>query len=85
MGGLSLSKLVLLAVIVAIVWYGLKYLERVETIRRALREELRRRQGAAPRQPPIKAEDLIKCATCGTYVAARGAAPCGRADCPWRR
>ena len=29
-----------------------------------------------------KAEDLVQCPKCGAYVAARGAGPCGRGDCP---
>ncbi len=86
MFGLSLGKSLLLVLLVVIVWYGFKYVARVEAIRRALREELRRRQGgAAPRRPTIPAEDLVKCAQCGAYVAARGATSCGRADCPWGR
>lgn len=84
MFGLSLGKFVLLVLLVLVVWYGFKYVNRVEAIRRALREELKRRQGGQ-RRPTIPAEDLVKCAQCGAYVAARGATPCGRTDCPWGR
>jgi uncharacterized protein len=78
------SKFVLLAIFVGIVWIGFRYKSRVDAIRRAVREELQRRQ-TAPRRPPIEVEDLVKCAQCGAYVAAQGAAPCGRGECPWRR
>ncbi len=84
MFGLSLGKFLLLVILVLVVWYGFKYASRVEAIRRALREELARRQGAQ-RRPTIPAEDLVKCAQCGAYVAARSATSCGRADCPWGR
>ena len=85
MFGLSLSKLILLAIVIAIIWYGFKYMKRVEAVRRALRDELLRRQQAAPRSRPVEAEDLVKCAVCGAYVPSHHASACGRPDCPWRR
>ena len=82
--GLSVGKFLLLLLLVAIVWAGFRYVGRVQAVQRALREELRRRQhGQKPRV--VEAEDLVKCATCGSYVAARGATACGRPDCPWGR
>ncbi len=37
-----------------------------------------------PPQPPPKVSGIetIACKICGTYVPTRGAAKCGRADCP---
>jgi hypothetical protein len=84
MFGFSFSKLLLLVLLVVIVWVTFRYAKRVEAIRRVLREEMQRRQ-AARRPPPLPAEDLVKCAPCGAYVAARSASACGRADCPWGR
>ena len=82
--GFSLTKLVLLVVIVAALWLGFRYMSRVDAIRRSLREELTRRRtpGATPAR---EVEDLVKCARCGAYVAARNASACGRPDCPWGR
>jgi ribosomal protein L32 len=81
--GLSLGKTLLLAVFILLVWVGFRYMRRVEVIRRALHEELARRE--ARRQPQrIEAEDLVKCHVCGDYVAPRSASGCGRADCPRR-
>ncbi|HZS82850.1 MAG TPA: hypothetical protein VFA50_08250 [Stellaceae bacterium] len=82
--GLGFSKLVLLVVVILLVWYGYKYVARVEEVRQALRRardaaEGRKRAGAAR----LEAEDMVKCRSCGTYVAARGASRCGRSDCPW--
>ncbi len=82
--GLSLGKFLLLVALIALIWYGFRYVNRVEAIRRALREELKRRQ-APPKSTRIDAEDLVKCAQCGSYVAARSTANCGRKDCPWGR
>lgn len=82
--GFSMPKLLLLIITIAIVWFGFRYVGRVDAIRRQVREEMKRRQ--APRGPvSIQAEDLVKCVHCGAYVAARSASPCGRGDCPWRR
>lgn len=82
--GLSVGKFLLLVLIVAVVWTGFKFMRRVEMVRRALHEELRRRQPSSrPRE--IEAEDLTKCGVCGAYVAARSAGNCGRPDCPWGR
>jgi uncharacterized protein len=84
--GLSLGKLILLAIIIAVVWYGFKYMERVETLRRTQRREADRQRKSAPPGPRgIEAEDLVKCARCGAYVAAGSATHCGRPDCPWGR
>ena len=85
MFGLSLGKLILLALIIAIIWYGYRYMQRIEAVRRVLREELQRRQSAARPSQPVEAEDLVKCATCSAYVPSRHPTACGRPDCPWRR
>jgi hypothetical protein len=79
MFGLSFAKLLLLAVVFAVAWYGIKHLqarERQAAVRRAAGNasaEGAGRIGAT--------EDLVKCPVCTTYVA-RAAAGCGRADCP---
>ena len=91
MFGLSLTKLLTLAILILIVWYGFKYAARVEAVKQALRAEaVRRRQGGGgggmrgdmrPTARPV--EDLVKCQRCGSYVAAVGAANCGKPGCPW--
>jgi uncharacterized protein len=81
--GLSISKLALLILLVAVVWFGVKYLNRFDAVRQALREERRRRGSRSPQ--PADAEDLVKCSSCGAYVVSRSALACGRADCPWAR
>jgi hypothetical protein len=83
--GFGFSKLVVLVILILAVWYGFKYVGRVEEVRQTLkraRDAAQRgsRSGGAAK---IEAEDMIKCRACDAYVAARGAAKCGRGDCPW--
>lgn len=90
MFGFSLQKLLVLAAIVAIVWYGFKYVGRLQQMRDASnvpRARKRRWPGRAQRaEPPAEgptAEDMVQCAICDAYVPARGTSGCGRADCPY--
>jgi hypothetical protein len=83
--GLSFGKLVVLAIIIAVVWIVFRYARRMEATARGLRRELDRRRQSGRAARTIAAEDLVKCDRCGSYVAGRGAAACGRADCPWGR
>ena len=83
---LSFGKLLVLAIVILVVWYGFKYAARVEAVRRSLQEELaRRHRGASVRPPARPVEDLVKCPRCNAFVAASGAANCGKPGCPWAR
>jgi uncharacterized protein len=92
MFGMSFGKLLLLAILILIVWYGFKYAARIEAVKQTLRAEaIRRRQAGdggsdrrgdrTPAARPV--EDLVKCQRCGSYVASVGAANCGKPQCPW--
>lgn len=78
--GFSLSKLLVLILIVAAVWYGFKWVGRLDRVRK----ERLRESGSRPGDGGSR--DLIECKACGTYVAA-GLEECpeGRADCPMVR
>ena len=90
-----MQKLLVLAAIVLAVWYGFKWVTRLQESRDAeTRVPPRKRRwpggvrGAfrrAAKEPEQQdaAEELTPCRVCGAYVAARGAANCGRADCPY--
>jgi uncharacterized protein len=90
---MSIGKLLLLALIILVVWYGFKYVARVEAMRQKLRAEAQRRRaggnigggnfagGGRAAAKPV--EDLVKCQKCGAFVAAEGAANCGKSGCPW--
>ncbi|WP_123689075.1 hypothetical protein [Allostella humosa] len=88
---MSLSKLLALIGILIAVWTLFRWVQRVTDTRRqdgkadrvgnARRSE---RNATARREPdPVPVEDLVACATCGAYVAARGARGCGRQNCPY--
>ena len=87
--GFSLQKLVVLALIIAAVWIGFRYLGRIQAERRAgvksARKMQRRTRWSFGRDPDedMGAEDMVACRVCGAYVPVRGARSCGRADCPY--
>ena len=97
MFGFSLQKLLVLAAIVLAVWYGFKWVSRLQESRDAearvpprkrrwpggVRGAFRRAAKEPEQQQQDAAEELTPCRVCGAYVAARGAANCGRADCPY--
>lgn len=87
MFGFSLQKILVLAAIVAAVWYGFKWVSRLQAARDA---ENKAKGGAARRRAPSQAraeaddaEDMVQCPVCRAYVQARGASSCGRSDCPY--
>lgn len=96
---ISLSKIILLALVIGAVWYGWRWVNRVQEIGRA-RTAARRQDGT--RQSgrrdaasggstrdagayAVEAEDMEKCPECGAYVAPRSAVSCGRPACPYGR
>jgi uncharacterized protein len=90
MFGLSFTKILFTIVAVLAVWYGYRWIGRVQARRQAeLEEQMRRdirqtsKRGPSGSGATAKVEDLIPCGTCGDYVPARGARGCGRADCPY--
>ena len=88
MFGFSLYKLLVLAAILGAVWYGFKFIGRLDQRRkRALKT---RREGANGETAGgetaggvARAEEMVQCPVCQAYVAARGAGNCGREDCPY--
>lgn len=86
----SLQKLLVLAAVIALVWYGFKFVGRLQDQRKAEgglgaraagRPKTRRRASAEPKVP--EAEDMVECPVCQAYVQARGATRCDRPDCPY--
>ncbi|WP_029009849.1 hypothetical protein [Azospirillum halopraeferens] len=92
---LSFSKLLLLILVFVLVFFGWRWLKRIEA---AGRDRLRERgdrpaphRPAGPAGPAARsgsaradaAEDLEKCPECGAYVAPRSAVACGRPGCPY--
>lgn len=79
------AKFLLTVAVVAAIWFGFKYLQRVA--------ELRRRGPARPPAPegqprftPVdngeSVQDLVKCPRCSTYRSAK-LGGCGQEGCPY--
>jgi len=87
--GFSIQKLLFTAAAIALVWYGFKWLGRMQAQKKALaRKEAQRmaregtsKSGTAKAAPEV--EDMVECATCGSFVAATGTRNCGKTDCPY--
>ena len=87
MFGFSIQKLLFTILVIVIVWYGFKMLARLQerrdggnAVRRPASRRAARRK-AAPTE--TDAEDMVACAACGAFVAARRPRSCGRDDCPY--
>ncbi len=88
MFGFSLTKILFTIAAVLVVWYGFKWVSRIQAQRQAQANEVLRdagrkspsgrREAGAP-----TAEDMVRCRVCGDYVAAGAATACGQADCPY--
>jgi hypothetical protein len=87
MFGMSMGKFLLLAIILLIVWQGVKFVTRVGAVRQALRRAAEQvaRQPDGSRTQAVPAEDLMKCSSCGAFVPVGTTTSCGRSDCPRRR
>jgi len=71
---IAVPKIVLLALVAFVVWYGMRWLNRPAPTGP-------RRNQAPPRQAQPAVEDLTACRVCGAYVAT-SARRCGRPGCP---
>ena len=88
MFGLSFAKLLVLVGLILAVWYGFKFLARIQALHAAAqrrRAEDGRGTEARSSERDREIEELVKCGLCGSYVPAQGPSPCGRADCPAAR
>ena len=84
MFGLSFPKILLLAAVIAIVWFGFRWLQRLEKEGRLAWPGAARRPPPGP-SPRLSAQDMTACAVCGTFVAIGSVTSCGRSDCPYGR
>jgi len=76
MFGFGFGKLLVLAIVVAAVWYGFKLVGRLD-------QQRKRKVAEAKKKPSDSIGEMEKCRVCGTYVAAGGAENCGRQGCPY--
>ncbi len=82
-----LPKLLLLAFILLIVWYGVRFVTRIGQLHHAMRRAAQQATANAQRSggpaQAVAAEDLVKCRVCSAFVPAKSATRCARADCPY--
>ena len=81
MFGLSLAKLIVLAIAIAAVWCVFRWIARPgqRSVGRSRRSaEVDRTAGAAP-----VAEETVQCPVCAVYVPALHPQSCGRDACPY--
>ncbi len=92
MFGFYLQKLLVLAAVIAAVWYGFKFVGRLQDAREAEQKlrasgtrqpKARGRWAKRPAAPEAEAEDMVECPVCQAYVPARGASRCERPGCPY--
>ena len=77
---LSIGKILLLAAVIAAVWFGYRWWQRVQKVMRDEGATLARERAQAP-----SGEDMVKCPTCETYLSPKAARACGREGCPYPR
>ena len=85
MFGFSLTKLLFTAAVIALIWYGFKWVGRVQANRQAeYRARLREGQTPAEDRPAqATAHDMVKCAICGDFVSPEAMQGCERPNCPY--
>ena len=85
MFGFGIGKLLVLAAIIAAVWYGFKMVGRLDAARRDRPggNDRVRRRGGGPGDAPPKVEETVQCPVCDAYVVASSTSPCDRPDCPY--
>lgn len=87
MFGFSPTKLLFTAAIIAAVWYGFKWLsrmqERQEKTPRTDRKDSATAQSHRETVQEADYEDLVPCPKCGDYVLAGKKNGCGKDGCPY--
>lgn len=91
MFGIGFQKLLLLAAIIVAVWYGFKYLGRINRIEkgerrhgeRSMGERLRKAAKAKGKGKTTEVEDTEKCPACGVYFTVESGHNCGKPNCPY--
>ncbi|MCR6630605.1 MAG: hypothetical protein NVV74_11450 [Magnetospirillum sp.] len=79
------AKFLLTVAVVALIWFGFKYLQRVTE----LRERRAARTPSTPERPRFEpvpdgesVQDLVKCPRCHTYRSSK-LGHCGQEGCPY--
>lgn len=90
--GFSFTKILVLAAIIATVWYGFKYIGRLQRIDKGDRKPAERSMGERMRKAARSKtgysdteiiEDTEKCPKCGVYISVDANSNCGKPGCPY--
>jgi hypothetical protein len=73
-----IAKFLLTTIIVAAIWFGFRYLQRLAELKERRRTPPRGEQRQAVSDDGV--QDLVRCPTCDTW---RAPSACGRPDCPY--
>ena len=71
-----LQKLIVLAALIAIAWYGFKLFGRLDAQRKGA--VARKREESGPH-----VAETVKCRECGAYIAEDAKSDCGKPGCPF--
>lgn len=82
MGLFSVSKILVLIVIIAAVWYGFKLIAR-RNQKFGSRPPQRHVRSGKQEASDKTTQDMESCAVCGTFVPNEAAKNCGRDACPY--
>ena len=73
-GIFSLPKILFTIVVIVVVWYGFKWLNRRQQVQRVRAKS--ERLGEAGSNKNTAVEDMVQCPDCGAYVAEDGGHDC---------
>lgn len=76
MFGFGFGKLLVLAIIVAAVWYGYKFIGRLD-------KQRKEKVAKDKKKTTESVGKMEKCPVCDTYLVAAQAENCGRPGCPY--
>ena len=83
MFSIGLKELIVLVLVAAALWFGIKLIGRLQEARkRGLKEQRRVARGGGSTEG-ANTEDMVQCPVCKTYIPAQAVAACGRGDCPY--
>ncbi len=76
----SFPKLSLLIFVLALVWFGFRWIGRQD---RARKEQAGGQKPRGRERAKADAVDMVQCKVCDTFVPGTKASACGRAGCPY--
>jgi hypothetical protein len=86
MFGLSPGKLLFTVFVIAAIWYGFKWLARMQNNQDNKSDKnMRKSKAPEPSAKDADYEDLVACPKCGDFVIADKKSGCAKDGCPYER